>query len=249
MAGLVSKATARERILVVGGSGTGKSTTYISAARKSPDATFYVCDSDFAIDRMLEGENLPNVTHRLTIDWADYVKNVKDFQAQMKPDDWLVIDFISTAWDAVQAYYVDQVHGKDVDAYFLEARKKKAKGNPLDGDTDWGIINKIYKAWMTNLLAKTPGHILATAPAKALGDRDDPAVKALYGAAGVRAEGQKHLAHSFHTVLLLGKTRMGEYQLTTIKDRNRREVEKAALGEFATDYLLKIAGFRPGGAA
>ncbi len=249
MTSLHPKGATRERILLFGPSGTGKSSAYLSIARKCPDSTFYVLDSDFAIERMLESENLPNVEHRLVVDWEGYVEGVKDFQAKMSSDDWLVIDFISTAWEAAQGYFIDQIHGKDMDAYFLEARKKKAKGNPLEGDTDWGVINKLYKAWMNILIAKTPGHIFATAQAKAVGDRDDPAVKQLYTGVGARPEGQKNLAYSFHSVLLTGKTRMGEYNFTTVKDRGRREVEKMAVSEaagFAGAYLLPVAGWRPG---
>lgn len=239
------KGAARERILAVGPAGVGKSSAYLSIARKCPESTIYVLDSDYAIERMLENENLSNVEHRLVTDWEGYVEGVKDFQKKMTADDWLVIDFISGAWDAVQSYFVDQIHGKDLDAYFLEARKKKAKGNPLEGDTDWGVINKLYKAWLNILLGGTPGHIFATAQAKALGDRDDPSVKQMYGAVGVRPEGQKHLGHSFHSVLLFGKTRLGEYNFSTVKDRARREVERAPMAEFATSYLLPIAGWRP----
>lgn len=248
MSNLHPKGATRERILAFGPSGTGKSSAYLSIARKCPDSTFYVLDSDFAIERMLENENLPNVTHRLVTDWEGYVEGTKEFQKLMKPDDWLVIDFISTAWEAVQGYYIEQIHGKDMDSFFLEARKKKAKGNPLEGDTDWGVINKLYKAWMNILLANTPGHIFCTAQAKAIGDRDDAAVKQTYAIVGSRPEGQKNLAHSMHTVLLMGRVRMGEYHLTTVKDRARKEVEKLAIGEtvgFAGAYLMPIAGWRP----
>lgn len=245
MTSLHPKGTARERLLLIGGAGTGKTTAHLSIAKKVPTSKFFVLDSDFAIDRMIENENLPNVEHRLAIEWTDYVEGVKEYQAKMTTDDWLVIDFLSPAWDAVQAWYVDQIHGKDIDAYFIEARKKKTKGNPLDGDTDWGIINKAYKAFV-NILLRTPGHILCTAPAKAIGERDDPQLKATFGAYGVRPEGQKHTAHVFHTILWMTKTRVGEYQMTTIKDRGRREVEKAPVADFAGSYLMAVAGWRPG---
>lgn len=245
MPGLATKAGARERILVFGGAGTGKSTTWVELAQRCPDDTFYVLDSDFAVERMTQDLGLTNVEVTVALEWADFVEGVKTAQAKMKPNDWLVIDFIAPAWDAAQAYFTDQIFGKDIAAYFLEARKKKAKGNPLDGDTDWGVINKIYKAWMNNLLAKTPGHILATAPAKAVGDRDDPGVKAMFGSVGVRPEGQKHLAYAFHTVLLLLKHRNGEWQFTTVKDRQRREVEKAPMSSFVNSYMVPIAGWRP----
>lgn len=245
MTGLAPKGTARERILVYGASGVGKSTAYISIARRCPESRFFVLDSDFAIDRMLESENLTNVQHRLATDWEGYVEGTRDFQKEMGPNDWLVIDFISTAWDCVQAWYSEQVFGKDIDSYFLERRKAKAKGNAFDGDADWTIINRAYKAWTKILLGNTPGHLFATGMSRAVGERDDAAVKQVYAATGQRVEGQKHLANSMHTVLLLGKTRTGEYHMTTVKDRARKEMEKQTFTDFASAYLVGIAGWRP----
>lgn len=240
---LAPKSPVKERILATGGPGSGKTSAWLSIAKKNPDSHFYVIDSDFAVDRMLDGKSLTNVTHDVATEWTEFVELTRKYQKAMKPNDWLVIDFISPAWNAVQAWYVEQVFGKDIDAYFVDRRKAKAK-NDLEGDTDWKVINKAYGAWATMLL-KTPGHLFATAPVKAVGDRDDAATKQLYALHGVKPEGQKMLSHQFHTVLMLSRARGGEFQMSTVKDRERREVNKAEVKDFALSYLLSVAGWRP----
>lgn len=243
--GLVSKSNARERILVLGGPGVGKTSAWLSIAERSPDAHFYVIDTDHAVDRMIESRNLSNVTHKTAAAWEDFVSITADYSAKMRADDWLVVDFFSPGWDAVQDWYVQQVHGKNLDTYFLEARKRQAKGNPIDGDKDWPIIKRVYAKWV-EALKTCPGHVYVTTPAQAVGERDDAAVRAMFGVHGVRPAGNKQTGHWPHTVLLFTKTRVGEYVVSTVKDRERRELDKATVANFVNGYLIPIAGFRPG---
>jgi hypothetical protein len=244
--GLVSKSKARERILLYGGAKVGKTSSYLSIAKKCPESTIYVLDSDYAIDRMLEGGDYTNVDARPIDEWPDYVNGVRDITKKMKPDDWLVIDFMSTAWDAVQAYYVEKRYGKEIEDYFLEFRVKKgnAKSNELEGDTDWKVINKLYNAFALEV-KKAPGHVLATATARSVGDRDTSEQKSTFGVVGVRPEGQKKIAYDFHTILFVSKDRTGNRLVTTAGERERKWLDKAPLNDFATDYLLKVGGWRP----
>jgi hypothetical protein len=233
-----------ERILILGGPKVGKTSAYLSIAAACPDVTMYVLDSDNAMRRMLSARPLPNVQVTPIDTWEDYVEGVRAVVAKAKPEDWLVIDFLSGAWDAVQAWYIEKRFGKTAEDYFTAHVAAAKKGNPLEGDTDWMAINKNHKAFM-NMVKKAPCNVLATSTAKALGDRDDASLKSTYGLLGIRPEGQKHLSHDFHTLLVLSKTVRGEYQMTTAGDRERSVLEKAPLQDFAKDYLLRVAGWRP----
>lgn len=245
MAGLVSKSVARERILGFGGSKVGKSEAFLSIAKKCPDAHLYVIDTDFAIERMLEDGAVSNITYRTGVtEWAEYVEAVREFSKQMGRDDWLVIDFMSDAWDAVQTFYIDKRFGKSAEDYFLAHALANKKGNPLDGDKDWSVINKLYFAWVTEVL-KAPGHVYATATARATGDRDSAEQKSTFGMLGSRPEGQKKLAHDFHTLAYFSKDRAGKHLLTTVGDRKRRLLDRVPCADFATTYLMAVAGWRP----
>ena len=229
-----------ERILLIGAPGSGKSFSWLTIAAANPDHQFHCVDTDAAITRMMR-KPLPNVHATVAFEWQDMMDALQSFK--LDENSWVVIDMISAFWDAVQRYFSEQVYGVDLDEYWLEARKSQKKGNPFDGRTDWGTVNRIYNRFTMGLL-KVPGHLLATAPVEQIAsDEKDGGILATFGAYGVKPRGQKHLAHLFHTVLLLTKSRTNEYRYTTIKDRARKDVEKQPLTNFHRDYLQAIGGW------
>lgn len=237
----------RERILVMGSPGTGKTTAWMSLARKLPEATFYVLDSDYSVERFLATDyaDLTNVVVYLVPEWQDWLDAIADASAKATRDDWLVFDMLPPAWDAVQEWYTEKVFGASIDDFFLEARVAQKKGSAFDGRKDWGIINKLYKSKINQTILQFHGHFFATADVKALSEDDDKAIKGVFGTYGVRPGGQKHTGHLVATILLMTKKRIGEFYMTTIKDRGRREVENAPVKDLATSYLIPIAGWRP----
>lgn len=247
----------REKILVMGPWGTGKTTDWLNIAKWSKEtgskAKFFALDTDNALDAFLEPgtqyEELDwrrggNVEWQHVFEWEEYTAALDVFRPKIGPDDWSVVDFISPAWDAVQAHYVEEIFKSGMAEYFLEARKLKAGGNPLDGWKDWGPINKMYKQWMNGLLHRTPGHKFFTAEVDAIRDSDDKGIKATFGAYGVRPKGQKQLGHQPHTILLGAVDRQGDITHTTIKDRERQPFERKPIKEFAIDYLVQVAGWK-----
>lgn len=246
-----------ERILVYGSQGTGKSEGILSVARRCPGATFHVIDSDVSesYNRALDTTyaDLTNVAvHRVDPDdFMDQFHTAEKVATEVGPQDWFVVDSMTTPWPAVQSWFITQVHGLEEDDYFLEVRKAKKEANakkgtplaPFEGFMDWPVINKRYNRF-TAIVFKVKGHLYLTAEAAKISDMDDRETKQLFGSDGVKPAGQKRLGYMPSTVLLAGKTRMGEYQLTTVKDRNRVELEHETIGDFATDYLVKVAGWK-----
>jgi hypothetical protein len=255
----------RERILVLGVGGVGKSKLTLDIARKCPHDTFYIWDNDFSTERLLstdytdiadrppvdvEDDDLGvawgNIIVRTgdaedwqeLLDWLDLVKKYNS------PDDWVTIDSASPTWPAVQGWFTEQVHGSDVADYFLEVRqaKKNAKEEKktlgaLDGWMDWPVINKQYNKFYRKLL-NIGCHWVITAEQDKISDDDDKDVRGLFGAYGVKPKGQKSMGHKPSTVLLLTKSRGGNYAMTTIKDRGRPDREDEEWGDFVADYLV-----------
>lgn len=201
--------------------------------------------------------DLSNVHVTNMDEWQDYIPTIKRIGREMARDDWLVLDSTTATWDAVQGWFVEQIHGESIEEYFMEVRAKKAKNKEskgkdakslgaLEGWMDWPVINKQYSRLYTALLNVT-GHLYLTAELTALGSEsdEDRETKSLFGPYGVKPKGQKRLGHIPHTVLLLSKSRSGEYRMTTVKDRGRMDVENAPLNDFAKDYLGIIGGWRP----
>lgn len=245
----------RERIMVMGGFGSGKTSCWLNIAKWSKetgsDAKFYVLDTDASVRHMLtipgsQYADLDNIILTEVFDWNEYNDALNAAAAAARPGlDWIVIDFVSTAWDAVQEYYVAEIYKKDMDEFFMDQAKSRAGGNALDGWKDWSVINRLYKQWSNTMIHRHKAHLFLVAGAKAIGDKEDRSVRATFGTYGVRPAGQKHLGHLPHTVLLNATATPGEIFLTTVKDRERRVLDGTQkLNEFALDYLVGVAGWR-----
>lgn len=247
--------TRSERILIMGPFGSGKTTNWLNVAKWShatgSPARFFAIDTDNALEAFLDSGQYAHLDVRRggniewvsAYEWPEYDQALNSFGSKIGPNDWLIIDFITPAWEAVQSWYVSEIFKQDSADFFLEARKAMKGGNPLDGWKDWQYINKLYKAWMDRLIHRTGGHKLFTAQVASIRETDDRAVKAMFGAYGVRPAGQKQLGYQVHTILLTQVTRQGDIQMTTVKDRERTPMVDVPINEFTIDYLVNYAGW------
>ena len=250
------KTPVRERILGMGYAGTGKSTAAIDIALKIPEVTMHVIDSEpgMAWERMNPGGEVPNITTHVVDSWVPFAQKAKELRMSAGAQDWLVVDLLGpTAYDMVQEFYIQAVKGFEVEDFYLDFMKDRGKKkNPLDGDTDWQAIKKMYSAFLSDVL-NFPGHVFALTGVKPP-PRDDQDIKQnreLFSNAGVRPEGQKMTAHAFSTILLF-KQQGDKWMFDTVRERNprvgakREYVEKKVWEDFGKDYLMMIAGWRPG---
>lgn len=245
----------QERILAMGGMGSGKTAGWLSIAywshKTKSDAHFYVIDSDAAAARMLVGNKykaLDNVTVYNAFEWLSIKAATEEILTKVRPQDWIIVDFMGPAWDAVQAWYVNEIYGsQDMGEYFMEIRKAKAKGTSvqeLEGWKDYGVINPNYKTWMNKLVHTSPAHLYLTATVTGIRETDDKGLKAIFQAFGLRPVGQKHMAFQVHTVLLFQMMKPGEWYLNSVKDRERELLVGHRIKDFARDYLVKVAGWK-----
>lgn len=244
---------ARERILAFGGAGSGKTSDWLSvadryAAEETPPGKFHVIDTDYTAERSLEGHpEAHKVIQKVWTcpEWEDYTKAIGVISKIAKPNDWLVIDMLTPLWDMSQEYYIDRIFGKEVDEFFLKAREQNAKGNPLDGFKDWGVINKMYRSNVANNILRAPCHVFATASAAALSaDLESKENRQLFGKWGVKPVGQKTNSHLFHDVLWKQNPKSGVWTLTTVKAREREEQLSLPITNFPTDYLVGVAKWK-----
>jgi hypothetical protein len=248
----------RERILLFGPGGSGKTsaTLHIAklAAATSSPAHFFYGDSDDSVARMLGSDSyssLTNLTIHPLYTWDDYTDFAKRVLKDAGPDDWVTVDFIGTAWQAVQDHFTQEVFNKDIGDYFLEARKALSKGasalGALEGWTDWQVINALYRQWITPLLFRGRYHLLATAKVDSLSPSksptEDSSTRQLLSSFNSKPVGQKELIYQFHTVLLTGRNGQGQYTLNTVKDRERSELRGHIHTNFALDYLKGVGGW------
>jgi len=144
----------RERILLMGITGSGKSFQWMKMAKhlKDKGSIFRVIDTDSSIEYMLEEqfpellpENGGNVYVYDAFDWNELInarrwarqeklnpsviatldKHLKHaYNQHIKPQDWLILDMADRPWEAVQEYYVEETFGQDYGDFFLHVRKE-----------------------------------------------------------------------------------------------------------------------------
>lgn len=258
----------RERILIYGHEGTGKSTDILHVAQVCPNNTFYIIDNDNAYDRLIETFEceLPNVLVagvEFALDqdphsWEGGVAAITEAQAKMSRDDWLVVDMTSKFWDKVQEWFIEQIFQEDIDDYFLRVRmekerlkavakekgdKEKKSLGAFEGWMDWPVINQTYHKRISTPLLKCPGHLFCVAEAQKIEADDDKGMKDLYGPVGARPKGQKRTGHIMQTVIMQSRNRGGNFKLETVKDRGRELWNGEAFENFAMEYLRDTAGW------
>lgn len=262
--------TARERILLIGASGAGKSFAWLTAARRLPDAKFHCIDTDDSVPRMLAGKRFAelaaadggNVTFAAVRDWDTLQEATDAALAEVEIGDWLVIDRTDPAWDWVQAWFAEQVYGEDRTDYIMKRRMELAeKGKdrpPIVGEFgqgDWTTMNRVYDAWFHKLIYGCPAHLILTVAPKAIYNLDsmDPDTAKMFAPYGFQPGGRKGMAHYAHTVIMLGQrphvgTHMmdgdelpGSWEATTIKDRERPRWTDHVLRDFGLEYVRRHA--------
>jgi hypothetical protein len=250
------KTPVRERILAIGPAGSGKSTAVIDIALKIPESTVHVIDAEpgGAWDRMNPGNEVTNIKVAAAQDWLTFRQSVKDARAQAQVGDWLAVDMLGpTMYDLVQEYYIEKIKGVSSGDFYLDFMDNRGKRkNPLEGDTDWMAIKKMYAEVLSDML-NFPGHVIALAGVKPppRDDYDTKENRELFGAYGVRPEGEKKTAHAFSTILYFAQKR-GSWTFTTVRERNprvgmkREYVEGKVWEDFGRSYLWEVAGWRPG---
>lgn len=246
----------RERILLFGGGGAGKTYATLTIADHLATGEMFVIDADYsaAYDRALSSDfaDVEDMVHVTDVEpeWGAFIAAVEDIVNTADPEvDWLVIDPISASWDWVQEWVLAQVHGEDLTRMLIELRKanpdardySRARGNLMN----WELVKKEYgRLWRA--IQRWKGHLVLVAEAKAVrSDEKDDETKMLYGPLGFMPAGQASLKHVASTTLFMDHPRRGVWRMTTVKDRNRDEMDREEVDDFGLDYLGGVAEWEP----
>lgn len=175
----------RERLLMYGGPGSGKSTNAATIMLHTPDVTHHVIDMEidnyerlFAEDPMFQplqervGESI-FIYPVDTTNWEEQLEAAVTAGAAAAQGDWWYFDMITDTWESVRSWYTDKIYGNDLADYFMDARKDlqnrrdkassqkekaQAEMQGLSGWEDYGIINPQYKK-LYSALMNTKAHV------------------------------------------------------------------------------------------
>lgn len=241
--------SARERVLLFGEYGAGKTSAVLSLAEHLPDDHFYVIDNDDAYERMLAGRNINNVTVESVGSWQEHVTTIAKFLSDMTRDDWLVIDSVSEAWESVQDWWIEATRGESPADYFTQLQRDRVEEGKGSGGgismSEWGYIKKEWKQRLTLPLLRCPGHLLYTARLGTFSGDEDKQIVSAFASLGAYPKGEKNTSYQMHTVLQLGKGRSGGYAMTTAKDRERRVLKGEGFEDWFNSYIVGVAKWRP----
>ena len=247
----IESAGPRERILLMGAAGSGKSNAIISIA-KSIDATVHVLDTELdTYERLMwEEEHVGNLDYYgvMTDDWMAMKAWSEGIHKVVDRDDIVVVDSMTPVWSAVQQWFSDEIMGDSLDDLMLEARRELKGGNvnPFEGWTDWSVINAQYQRFIRNLLRcnAAKAHVIVTAVLDVIQQDESKETRALFGKFGAKPRGQKRLAHFPHDILFMRQTREG-WEFDTAKAQGTRaKPDNVKVVDFAKQYLMGVAGWK-----
>jgi len=230
----------RERILVGGVPGTGKTYAWLTIARNNPDSMFYVIDPDDSVRRVWFSEfpEVKNVEYYFTPKWyydgmakvpsmrpikGDpncFMSGVADAWRTIKPKlkqgDWIIVEHMHLIWNAVIDSFADEVFNKEIGQYFLEARKNTPDNvrrlDALKGWTDWNVINKLHNDdFIIPVCFENEAHVFMTTSVSINNSDTEAAdLKAFYGDTKLRYDGQKHTPYRSQTMMMFKQSGSGQ---------------------------------------
>ncbi len=245
---------ARERILMYGEYGSGKSNGWTSVAdmyrRTSTPGHFYVLETihEASLVVLEPYDNWEqNVSVMEVSNFEEALEASQKIREQMTPDDWFVTEMVSflLPWSR--------------DLWFREHREGMGWREHLHlGKADlevkshhWQEMDDLHRAWTNPYVVNCPGNVYATAQADNVrteqGFSDNKAVIKMFQRFGVKAVGHNQLGWVFRSVLLCKHPTKDEWTLTTVDDPGRVQLEDETVAGpplgFVKSYLMDVAGW------
>lgn len=244
-----------ERFLFFGGAGSGKTNTALNIIEHCAEGEMYVCESDFsaAYTRAL-ATDFTDVADRVHVEspdseWESYTATLARVMAAGDPlVDWKTVDSISPTWEMVQDWFLTTQYGKDLPTMMRELQKEhqgdaKAFGKARSELMSWPIIKQEYAKRVYSPIQRWKGNLIITAEAKSVSKMDSDEIQIEFGPLGMKPSGEGRLMYVASSNLFLTHPKRGVWNVTTTKDRNREELDKMPVDDFAIDYLSDIAGW------
>lgn len=257
---LVEPSNRREKIVLVAPAKQGKTSAWLSIAwwafKSGDQRKFFVIDTDQAVLDVMDepkyegmlAEDGGNIHHTEVVGWDEYVEAGDKIMSQVTRGDWIVIDFLSHAWPAVQEDYTLSRAGKTRGETLSQAGKRGLSGwDMYKEDFNWSAINGEYFDWLQPINLKSGAHLFFTAEQDEIresGNMTEDAKNHLRDFGKYKAVGQKKIAYNCRSYLRLQRLARGRV-LYTLGDRAREEMSGMDMSpDFFKSYLEKVAGWK-----
>lgn len=238
-------ARAKERIMLYGDTGAGKSYSWLTIAHLAhltkSDAQFWVLDSDqeveLAIQPGFEFEHLANRIHVFDVPKSgdgvpEWLKASKTVRKNAGPNDWIIIDRLSVLWSILPSWWIEEVYQENELDYWATMRRislgkeegKKGFGGMAEA-VDWQKIKSV-RASIENPLVASRSHLLVTCDEKTVVEHfdRDGSERAKYEVVdNFKPGGDKESVKAYHSLYRLKRV-AGVSELHMVRDRHMEHV-------------------------
>lgn len=253
----------RERIMIGGEGGSGKTHTILTIAQGLPDCKVRIIETDDGVRKLLAlcFPDVKNVDVRTVHSWPEFRAQVDAVQADVKagklgPLDWVAIDGADIVHSFTRYEFVRRVYagrGEGTQSTWDTIIAKRRGGGPIMEPSDWDGIYMEYEGGFNPLVFEMPCNLVATTGVTLLNPDsmfEDKNLVQWYRSMGMffKYDGYKRLPRQFDTMITLSFDPNG-YYFSIWKDRGSRGMQNAKVGEryansnFFNSYLIMMAGY------
>jgi hypothetical protein len=238
----------KERILVIGGPESGKTTALIQVAIATPHLKWFAFDTEYSIERassffggipdnveIVTGENGMPATTSESMSWG--MKQTV-YPYLMDNPGGILIDMVENVYDRAKERHAESKGYSLADMQARTASRGRSGDVSINEDWnagDWSIISKYFYEVLQVAAVQLPSHLVATAAQKPLITNDggklggasylahDKKLVAIWEGYGSVPEGPRKLSHNFDTAFGLEATGLAKktYRLSCAKERAR----------------------------
>lgn len=237
----------KERILIIGGPESGKTSALIQAAIATPQLKWFAFDTEYAVERaalffgglpenleIVKGENGMPATTSEAMSWG--MKHTVAPYLTENPGG-VMIDMVENVYDRAKERHAESKGYSLAQMQARTAAKGKNDDVSINEDWnagDWSLINKYFYEVLQVACVQLPSHVIATAAQKPLivnqGNlggasflAHDKKLVAIWEDYGSVPEGPRKLSHNFDTAFGLEATGLAKktYRLSCAKERAR----------------------------
>lgn len=161
----------REKLLIVGASGTRKTSALIQLAVQYPGVGVAIIDPDDGVPRVVRDyggwEAVPNLIHLPCPVWDDVETQYAQIKPLLEPGDWLCIDMIGQLYQMAHDDYIARKYNMTVEDFRFG---KKVAGTKLGfgglAPDDWEIIRLAHDSIIQDAIRRLPCNVMLTAGVK-----------------------------------------------------------------------------------
>ncbi len=203
----------REKILLGGGTNSGKTLAIIQLAVMFPERRVWAFDAEGDINLTVKeiGLELPNLTVKeVRPDWLRFTAEYQEAKQVLTAQDWCCFDMMGVFWDLAQNSFSRSVFGESPSQHIVKLRQEAGKADfgGFDGLTDWTVIKRMHNEDIFDDAVRwSEFNVLATTSLTDYSPKEKVPKVGMEGLMaenfGKKLEGEKHNQFRFRTIAIL----------------------------------------------